>query len=172
MSTSFKKQKKIKKLDLSPFVNINDGTFLSSELEDAKVEITEESNTVVMTSDNYTIIDVHAMNFLRQYLNRSELGAIGIISSDLKTSYNIVYNNTIPHTNETLQEVLGIASNSTFNLLIKKLMKLSVLYQIKGNIMGRMRVIYMMNPFLARKRKLINENVVNIFSEFKMIKEN
>lgn len=170
MSSSTKKQEKHKHVDMTPYVNVETGETLVSELKDSKVEITEDSESIVVTSDNYTVIDSEAMLFLTQHLNRSELGAVSIISADLRTPLNIVYNNTIPHTNETLQELLGMASNSTFNLLIKKLMKLGVLYQIKGYIMGKIRVIYMMNPFVARKRKQFDEKVVNLFREFKMIK--
>ena len=129
--------------------------------------MSEESNFVILTSEDYAIIDSKAMTFLREHLNRSELGSVGIMIEDLKTPMNIVYNNNVPHTNESLQAVLGISSNSTFTLLMRKFIKLGVLYQIKGNIMGKVRVIYMMNPFLARKRKQLDADVVKIFKEFK-----
>jgi hypothetical protein len=45
-------------------------------------------------------------------------------------------------------------------------MKLGVLYQIKGNIGGKIRVIYMMNPFVARKRKQLDSKVIDVFKEF------
>jgi len=45
-------------------------------------------------------------------------------------------------------------------------MKAGVIYQIKGNIAGEVRVIYMMNPFLARKRKTIDKEVFNVFNPF------
>ncbi|MFA5037066.1 MAG: hypothetical protein WC479_07820 [Candidatus Izemoplasmatales bacterium] len=168
MTSVAKKVKRVDKIDPSKYINLNTGEELQSELNGASLLSTKDTNSYVIKSDDYTIIDSSAINFLKMYLNRSELGSIGIMSADLQTPLNLVFNNNVPHTNETLQKVLGIASNSTFTLLIKKLMRLGVLYQIKGNIMGSVRVIYMMNPFLARKRKQIDEKVVNIFIEFKM----
>jgi predicted transcriptional regulator len=157
----------VKKLiDPSQYVNVETGEELVSQLNDGGVEFHQDSEYVTITSDNFTILDSTALVFLKKHLNRSELGSISIIAEDLKTPLNIVYNNSIPHSNESLQKTLDIASNSTFNLLIKKLMKLGVLYQIKGNIGGKIRVIYMMNPFVARKRKQLDSKVIDVFKEF------
>jgi hypothetical protein len=164
---SIKKVQPKSNIDTSLYVNSETGEALGDELLGKTVEVSDKASHVIIHSHEYTIVDSKAMSFLREHLNRSELGSIGIMTEDLKTSLNIIYNNNVPHTNESLQRILRIASNSTFNLLIRKLMKLGVLYQIKGNIMGKIRVIYMMNPFLARKRKQLDINVIDIFKEFK-----
>ena len=157
----------VKKLiDPSQYVNVETGEDLTSQLNNGGVEFHQNSEYITITSDNFTILDFNALVFLKNHLNRSELGSISIIAEDLKTPLNIVYNNSIPHSNESLQKTLNIASNSTFNLLIKKLMKLGVLYQIKGNIGGQVRVIYMMNPFVARKRKQLDSKLLNVFKDF------
>lgn len=166
MGTTAKKVKINKKIDPSQYVNVESGEILNSEIKNLEMGISQEIDRVMIHSDDYTIVDSRAMAFLKNHLNRSELGSLSIMSEDLKTPLNIVYNNNIPHTNESLQTILGIASNSTFNLLIKKMMKFGILYQIKGNIMGRIRVIYMMNPFVARKRKHLDSNLLNVFKEY------
>lgn len=166
MGTTAKKVKINKKIDPSQYVNVESGEILNSEIKNLEMEVSQEIDRVMIHSDDYTIVDSRAMAFLKNHLNRSELGSLSIMSEDLKTPLNIVYNNNIPHTNESLQTILGIASNSTFNLLIKKMMKFGILYQIKGNIMGRIRVIYMMNPFVARKRKHLDSNLLNVFKEY------
>lgn len=167
MASTARKINKKEKIDVTPYVNTETGEPLTSELQGRSMQSSTSTNEVMVYSDDYVIIDADAISFLRQHLNRSELGSIGIMSADLKTPLNIIYNNNVPHTNETLQKLLGIASNSTFSLLVRKLMKLGVLYQIKGNIMGKIRVIYMMNPFLARKRKILDEKVTKLFINFK-----
>ena len=167
MSKSVKKVNNNKKIDPSLYINSKTGESLSEEIKGLELTTSVESGKVIINSYDYTIVDSTAMNFLRKHLNRSELGSIGIMTEDLKTPLNVVFNHNIPHTNETLQSVLGIASNSTFNLLIKKLMKLGVLYQVKGNVRDKIRVFYMMNPFVARKRKILDSKVTLIFKDFK-----
>lgn len=165
--TSTVKKVNIKRIiDPSKYVNIDTGEDLTSEVKNGGFEFYENTEMITITSDDFTILDSTALMFLRKQLNRSELGSISIIAEDLRTPLNIVYNTSIPHTNESLQNALEISSRSTFNSLINKLMKLGVLYQIKGNIKGKVRVIYMMNPFVARKRKQLDSKVIEVFKEF------
>jgi predicted transcriptional regulator len=171
MTSTVKHLTQSKNLDANQYVDKDTGEPLLSQMKDCELEIVQPTDMMTIHSDNYTIIDSTAMAFLKKHLNRSEIGSLGIMSEDLKTPLNIVYNNNVPHTNESLQHILGIASSSTFNLLIKKLMKLGVLYQIKGNIMGKVRVIYMMNPFVARKRRQLDRNLLNVFKDFNEIND-
>jgi hypothetical protein len=53
-----------------------------------------------------------------------------------------------------------------FLKLLNKLMKVGVIYQLKGRIRDEIRVIYMLNPFIARKRKTIDKEVFNVFHPF------
>jgi len=167
MSSEMKLVRQKKKIDVSKYVNTDTGEYLNSELtgKGSITTVSDDDRYVTISSDDYTIIDADALRYLQSLLNRSELGSLSIIASDLKTPINLVFNNNVPHTNESLQKALNINSNSTFNILIRKLMKIGVLYQIKGNIMGSVRVIYMMNPLLARKRSKLDSQVFEIFKK-------
>jgi len=160
--------KKKVNLDLSKYVNTATGELLTSELRKDKmvVTVTEEGNYVVITSDDYVVLDCKTVNYLSEILSRTEMNNVLMMTTDLKTPLNIVYNGPQPHSNESLQKFLGYSSKSTFIKLLQKLMKAGVIYQIKGNIGGEVRVIYMMNPFLARKRKTIDKEVFNVFNPF------
>jgi predicted transcriptional regulator len=160
--------KKKVNLDLSKYVNTATGELLTSELRKDKmvVTVTEEGNYVVITSDDYVVLDCKTVNYLSEILSRTEMNNVLMMTTDLKTPLNIVYNGPQPHSNESLQKFLGYSSKSTFIKLLQKLMKAGVIYQIKGNIAGEVRVIYMMNPFLARKRKTIDKEVFNVFNPF------
>ena len=167
MTSSVRKIKEKERLDLSKYMNTETGEPLSSELQGKSIQLTTQGSSVMICSDNYVIIDADSFNFLKKHLNRSELGSIGIMSVDLKTELNVIYNNNFPHTNDSLQKVLGIASNSTFHVLIKKLVNLGVVYQMKGKVRDRIMTFYLMNPFLARKRKTIDAGLAEIFTTFK-----
>ena len=164
---SVKKVKENINLRLEDYVHSDTGEELLSELKGASFTVQKDTSYVTIHSDDYVTIDSKAMMYLSQFLNRSELGSIYVMSTDLKTAINLVFNNNVPHTNETLQNALNIASRNTFTLLMRKLIKLGVLYQVKGRIMGDVRVVYMMNPFLARKRKTFDEQVIQVFAELR-----
>jgi hypothetical protein len=172
MSSRIIKPKVKVKVDVSQYVNMETGESLGDELNGKGVvtTITEDGKYVVVNSDDFTIVDSQAMRYLTECLTRSELGSLGIMTSDLKTPLNLVFNYSVPHTNETLQAALDIASRSTFTALIRKLMVLGVLYQIKGNIMGKVRVVYMMNPLFARKRAKMDTVIYDVFKKLTPLK--
>ena len=92
-----------------------------------------------------------------------------MMAEDLQTPYNFVYNKTVPHSNETLQEYLGYKSKAMFLQLIRKLIQIGVLYQMKGVINDQVRIIYMFNPLIARKRKTIDENTMKLFKDIRLL---
>lgn len=162
------KEKKKVAIDLTKYVNEATGELLTSELQRDKmvVTVTKEGDYVVITSDDYVVLDCKTVNYLSDILSRTEMNNILMMATDLKTPLNIVYNGPQPHSNDSLQVFLGYSSKSTFIKLLQKLIKAGVIYQIKGNIRGEVRVIYMMNPFLARKRKTIDKEVFDVFKPF------
>lgn len=162
------REQKNVQLDLTKYVNTDTGELLVSEIRRDKmaVTVTEEGNYVVITSDDYVVLDCKTVNYLSEVLSKPEMQSILKMATDLKTPLNIVYNGPQPHSNESLQKFLGYSSEAMFLKLLKKLIREGVLYQIKGKISGEVRVIYMMNPFLARKRKTIDKEVFNVFNPF------
>jgi hypothetical protein len=86
------------------------------------------------------------------------------LSTTTATPLNLIMNkNNQFHSNETLQQYLNIKSESMFFVFIRKIMKLGIIYQIKGNIHGSVRKIYMLNPFMSRKRRTFDHQVLEIF---------
>ncbi len=162
------RSKKQVPIDTSKYVNLDTGEILESEVSKHKVSITvtEEGDFVVITSDDFVILDSKTVKYLNTLLSKTEMSNLLLMAQDLKTSLNIIYNGPIPHTHDTLQEFLGYSSKAMFLKLLKSLMNHGVIYQIKGRIMGEIRVIYMLNPFVARKRKTIDKQVFNIFQPF------
>ena len=101
--------KKKVNLDLSKYVNTATGELLTSELKKDKmvVTVTEEGNYVVITSDDYVVLDCKTVNYLSEILSRTEMNNVLMMTTDLKTPLNIVYNGPQPHSNESLQKFLG-----------------------------------------------------------------
>ena len=154
--------------DLETYVNIETGELLSSSLgrDKLSVSVTEKGDYVVMSSDDYVVLDSATVKFLANQLSRAELSNVLMMATDLKTPLNLVYNGPQPHSNESLQAFLGYSSRAMFFKLLNKLMKLGVIYQIKVRISGELRVVYMLNPYIARKRKTIDNTVFQVFQPF------
>lgn len=154
--------------DLETYVNIETGELLSSSLgrDKLSVSVTEKGDYVVMSSDDYVVLDSATVKYLANQLSRAELSNVLMMATDLKTPLNLVYNGPQPHSNESLQAFLGYSSRAMFFKLLNKLMGLGVIYQIKGKISGGLRVVYMLNPYIARKRKTIDNSVFKVFQPF------
>lgn len=157
-------------LDLSLYFNEETGESLASELvgNGMKVSVREETDTVTIDKgDNFGFINYDTLAKVSQILNASDLGHVLRMFPLTKTDMNMVYNHSVPHSNETLQSYLEISNRNKFYELMKRLIKAGVLYQIKGNINGAVRVVYIMNPFLANKRRTFNSTLVKLFKDFK-----
>lgn len=155
-------------LDVSQYHNQDTGELLSSELGKGKsITITQKTNGVMIDYDNYATISTEAMLQLAAILNNSDLANALKMSLCAQTPLSLLYNNNNQlHSNKTLQEYLEIKSEAKYFDLIRKLIKAGVLYQIKGLIHNEVRKIYMINPFLSKKRKVFDEQVIKVFKSF------
>lgn len=154
------------KLDVTSFVHDDTGTRLLDAIgEDSKMSIKENTNLFTISSDDYSIIDNNAMLELSNILNKSDIASVLLMGLATKTELNIIFNNTIPHTNKTLQKYLRLSSEAMYMRLIKRLIDIGVLYQIKGLIYNKVRVCYMLNPYVYRKRKTFEERVIAVFND-------
>lgn len=154
-------------LDISEYHNSNTGELLTSEIgKKSLITVQKDSGLVSITSEDYAVISTDAILKIGSVLNSSDMGKVLQMMVCTKTPFNLLYNNTVPHTNDTLQKYLSVNSQSMFFKLISRLIKAGILYQIKGCIHGEVRKIYMLNPFLARKRKTFDEQIIDIFDRF------
>jgi hypothetical protein len=157
------------KIDLDSFYNSETGESLVSEIIGNKTSVTFKKETDLITlkkPENFSMINLDTLNKLYQILSNSDLGYLLKMFPLTKTEMNLIYNNTIPHSNYTLQKYLDIKSNKTFHTLIKKLISVGVLYQIKGNIQGAVRVVYILNPNVSNRRKTFHNSLIDLFKDF------
>lgn len=162
-------------IDLDKYANIETGEILSEELSNSGKNVTLRQDTGLrkIDSEDYAVIETEAILYLSSILNNSDLANVVKMAVTTRTPLNIIYaNNNIPHTNDSLQKYLEIDSKSMFIKLIRRLIKEGILYQIKGRISGDVRVCYMLNPYLSRKRKHFEDRVFQVFEKFeKQLKE-
>lgn len=159
---------KKKSIDLNSFVNVDTGESLSSELkEGSSVTVNEKTGLSEVYYSDYSVISTEAILALSQILNNSDLANVVKMSVTVKTALNVIFNNNIPHTNNSLQKYLQIKSESMFLALIKRLMKVGILYQMKGRVGKEIRVFYLLNPYICRKRRTFENKILTVFEQFK-----
>ena len=97
-----KRSTKKQQFDVGKYVNAETGEMLSSELGKDKmsVNITEEGEMVVITSDDYIVLDAKTVKYLSNELSRTEINSMLMMATDLKTPLNIVLNGSHPHSNK------------------------------------------------------------------------
>jgi len=168
MSERVKRVKENVVLDVSIYHNQETGELLSSELgKGSSITVAKKTTGVIIDYDDYATISTDAMLQLMEVLNNSDLANTLKMSLCAKTPLSLLYNqNNQLHSNESLQNYLEIKSEARYFDLIKRLTKAGVLYQIKGLIYGEVRKIYMINPFLSKKRKIFDDKVIQVFKSF------
>lgn len=157
-------------VDFSIYHNEETGEALSSELSGngLMVSIKEETDLVTMkTPDNFAFINTDVLSKVIPLLSDGDLAHLLKMIPLTKTEMNMLFNNTIPHTNATLQKYLKIVNRTAFHKVIKRLISSGILYQIKGNIYGKVRVVYILNPHLSNRRKTFHKSLFDIFKDFK-----
>lgn len=158
-----------KVIDVSQYHHQDTGELLASEMgKGVSITVSQRTDKVTIDYDDYATISTKAMFTLMEVLNNSDLANTLKMSLCAKGPLSLLYNdNNQLHSNETLQKYLDISSESTYYALVNKLIKVGVLYQVKGLIYGKVRKIYMINPFLSKKRKVFDEKVIEVFQSFK-----
>lgn len=168
MAKQVKRISEKKLIDLSLYHNEDTGEILSSEVgKGTTITVSQKTEKVTIDYEDYATISTKAMLTLMEVLNNSDLANTLKMSLCAKGPLSLLYNeNNQLHSNETLQKYLDISSRSSYFSLVNKLISVGVLYQVKGLIHGEVRKIYMINPFLSKKRKVFDEKVIEVFQSF------
>jgi hypothetical protein len=154
-------------LPLDNYVNKETGELISSELgKGTRITITQETPNVIVESDEYFIIDIEALTYLRQHgvIKIQDETRLLSMFMTLKTEYNATYNNTIPHTLETLSHLIGLSYDKT-TVLVKRLCKSNIMHRY----ITATDTLYCINPYLGRRRKTISKELISLFNKFPVI---
>lgn len=161
--------KQSKNLDLTKYANIETGELMVSELE-AGTTVTVASSTklVEIHSDEFMIIDSAALQHIRanKILGPTDIGHVLKLSDTLKTDYNALFklNNRV-HTVESIAALLELSYEKA-RVLTARLVKKGILYKFSGYRDDQPFKAFLMNPFIARKRKTMHTECTSLFQQF------
>lgn len=153
-------------IDLTQYINTETGEFLNEELPSGTtVTISSKNEDIVNVNyDEYLMVDLEALRYLREHkiITQADKGKILDMAETLKTEYNAMYKHTIPHTLESISELIGNTYDYTTKF-IKKLCKKNIVHRY----VTADKVLYCLNPFLTRRRKTISKELLSVFGKFK-----
>jgi hypothetical protein len=152
------KQRKIQsKLHPENYVNVDTGELLSSEVKNnVTITLKEGTNQFIINSDEFVTFSSDAIDYLTRELSNSDISRVFKMGNMLKTDCSIICkDNNHPHDAETLSVVLDL-SRDEFYRMVSKLRKKNILAYCVCSPSGYEQKIYMLNPYIARKRKTIN----------------
>jgi len=150
----------------SDYANIKTGELLSSEVkENIRITIKEGTNQFIINSDEYVTFTSEAMIYLADKLSNVDVARVFKLSNMLKGDCCIIsQEDKSPHTSETLSLTLDM-SKDEFYKMVKRLFKNNVLAYCVCAPSGFVQKIYMLNPYIARKRKNINCELNTFFRD-------
>lgn len=154
---------KKEKIDTSKYVNIETGESLESEIPNITSVNKINTDMVIISSDEYIIIDSKALKYIRENFSNVEAARILDMSNMVKGCYNVLYKDKqTAHTKESLMETFEYNRN-IFAKFLKKLYNKSIIYYIKGYKDNKEITHIMLNPHLARKSKTFSIDCINSF---------
>lgn len=160
-----KQSYKKKKVSSEKYVNMETGELLISEYDVTSLNVINK-DVVIVSSEEYVIIDSRAMMYIEREFSTSEKAKIYQMINMVKGSYNLLYDNSTgkPHTKETLNQAIVYAQNQFLNFM-KKLHQKSVIYYLVGYKNRRKCKWIMLNPTLARKQKTFSRDCIDVFTD-------
>lgn len=149
---------------MSRYINAETGELINSELVNMSIKISEDTDLVTLSSDEFITIDSKVLNFLlkNKIITTTESGYVLAMANTVKTDYNALYknNNTI-HTLDSIASLLELSIDRTKKFL-SSLRKKDIIYLLKRS----KDTVYLLNPYIARKRKTINTECIELFPKF------
>lgn len=156
--------KKTINLDLSKYANVETGELMLDELDkDTSIKVLKDTHLVVIDSKNYFVVDIEVLTSLlaEKVLKAADLGYIMMLSQTLRSDYNAIYQQTIPHTLESMSELLDLSYDRTARL-VKSYCRKNVMYRL----VTATETVYCINPYLTRRRKTLSRELVALFNKF------
>jgi hypothetical protein len=137
-------------------------------VEVPNISLIKNTGKVEVTSDKYVILDSEALAYIKERLSRSDMGRLIEMCDMVSGDLNLITDKTlnIPHTNITLRMCLDY-SKGNYIMFMKKLYELNVIFYFKAfdQFTGKSVTWIMLNPTLARKKKVFDEKVNKVFND-------
>lgn len=156
----------ISNIQTDKYVNHTTGETMRSETKsNEKIQKKKPNGTFRINSDNYVMFDDNAVKYLLKVLNRTDVSRVFQMSNMARGECSILsHSNSRPHTSESLAEALGMSMDK-FYAMIRTMVKESILAYTVCAPTGFVRKIYILNPYIARKKRVMSCELMHTFCD-------
>jgi hypothetical protein len=161
-----------KNIDAGKYANIETAETYDSELNPGEsVYMEVETGEVVLTFANFVSSDALFEEEICWRLSPADYRRYRLMSCWLHTNFNVVCSgNNRPHTLQSLSKKIRLSVDETTRF-VKRLTEMGLLvYTVHPDSDDRKKV-YMMNPYVIRKRKSIHEKLLPLFTNLLHVKQ-
>lgn len=132
--------------------------------------VTKDTEYFSIHSDNYVVFDSGAILYLSKILPKGELARVFQMGNMIKGDCSVLFKSeNTPHDSETLSLVLELSIDK-FYKLVRKLVKKGILSYCVCAPSGYVQKIYMLNPYIARNRRILNCEINSFFKDITLSK--
>ncbi len=155
------------KIDSTKYVNIETGETLHSENPHIISLNSINKDLVLISYDEYIVIDSQALYYISQHFSSTEIGRITKMADMVGGCFNILHNKEHkPHSDETLMHEIEYTRNK-YNDFMKKLCRKGIVYYVTGYLDDKPVKYILLNPYLAKKSKTVHKDCLVYFNPLK-----
>lgn len=161
-----KQHRRRSKLHADEYVHTGTGETLEFELGDTGSAFANHATgTFSIESKDFVSLDTTAVEYLLKVLNKADTARVLYMSTMLRGECSVIcQKNNHPHTSETLYTALGM-SHDEFYKMVRRLTKVGVLAHCICAPTGHIQKVYLLNPFISRRRKTLNCELLAVFTD-------
>lgn len=150
----------------SDYVNKETGETMDSECKDnVKLSMREGTDQFTVSTNNYIVFDADAIAYVQNAVAKADVSRVFTMTSMLRTDCSVLYqNNNHPHNSNTLPVILNM-SQDKFYKMVRRLVSKGILAYAVCAPSGFTQKIYMLNPYIARKRKTFSNELNTWFRD-------
>lgn len=165
---TIKKRKVKKKLDPNKYANIETAETFDSELNPGETPYMDvETGEYVLSFANFVSSDAVFDEKICWLLSAADYRRYRLMSNWLHTNFNVILSgNNRPHTLQTLAKAIRLSVDETTRL-VKRLAAKGLLVYMCCPESGYDKKIFMMNPYVTRKRNSFHEHFLPLFTDIR-----
>ena len=165
---TIRKRKVKKKLDASKYANIETAETFDSELNTGESAYKDvETGEYILSFANFVSSDAVFDEEICWLLSAADYRRYRLMTNWLHTNFNIVLSgNNRPHTLQTLSKAIRLSVDETTRF-IKRLVEVGLLVYSFCPKSGYDKKIFMINPYVIRKRNSFHEHLFTLFTDIR-----
>ncbi len=160
------KRMKQSKIHPADYVHRDTGENMAEKVDETtSISLKEDTGQFIVNSNEYIVFDAGAMQYVQNALAKSDVSRVFTMTTMLKTEYSVLYQgNNRPHNANTLSVDLNM-SQDKFYKMVRRLVSKNILAYVVCAPSGYTQKLYMLNPYIARRRKSFDNELKEFFRD-------